>query len=260
MFRKVLLRGAFSEQDVRRYTHVELGCLDAPPSSVQVEAGEASQSAEHAEGQGEEDSSEESHAPSLSKPPAPSIEEILLFAQQQAESVLELARQEAEQLRQTAYAEGLALGREEGREQAQQELLPALIAFAQAGQSLIVLEDQLIERATPNLVRFALEIAEKVVGKAVEEDPHIIASVLELARAELPQARSVRLYLHPLDHQALTECRPDLVRIGEKGGRTVEVVLDDDLERGGCRIETEMGVVDAAIPVQFEELRRQMLE
>jgi flagellar assembly protein FliH len=256
------VRGAFSEQDVQRYTPVELGCFDASPSSVQdkVEAEEASQSAEHGEDQGEEDTSEGSHDPSPSKPPAPSIEEILVFAQQQAESVLVLAQQEAEQLRQTAYAEGLASGREEGREQAKQELLPALIAFAQAGQSLIVLEDQLIERTTPNLVRFALEIAEKVVGKAVEEDPHIVASVLELARAELPQARSVRLYLHPLDHQALAECRPDLVRIGEKGGRTVEVVPAEDIERGGCRVETEMGVVDATIPVQLEEIRRQMLD
>jgi flagellar biosynthesis/type III secretory pathway protein FliH len=66
--------------------------------------------------------------------------------------------------------------------------------------------------------------------------------------------------LHPLDHQSLAECRPDLVRIGEKGGRTVEVVLAEDIERGVCRVETEMGVVDATIPVQLEEIRRQMLD
>jgi flagellar biosynthesis/type III secretory pathway protein FliH len=192
--------------------------------------------------------------------PASSVEEILADAQQQANNIILFAQQESERLHREAHERGLAGGRAEGREQAKQELQLALVAFAQVGQSLIVLEEQIIERATPQLVRFALDIAEKVVGKAVEADPHIVASVLERARAELPQARSVRIWLHPLDHQALQECRPDLVWIGEKGGRTVEVFPAEDVERGGCRVETEMGVVDATVPVQMQEIRRQILD
>jgi flagellar biosynthesis/type III secretory pathway protein FliH len=103
-------------------------------------------------------------------------------------------------------------------------------------------------------------VAEKVVGKALEEDPLIVASVLERARTELPQARSIRIWLHPLDYQLLSDCRPDLVWVGEKGGRTVEVVPSEEIERGGCRVETEMGVVEATVPMQLEEIRRQMLE
>lgn len=256
------MRGAFSEQDVRRYAHVELGLLDASLSPGRAPGGgeEGPQGDENGEEQRNGETNKESPDLSSPEPPPPSSEEILAFAQQQAESILGLAQQEAEQLRQTAYAEGLASGRDEGREQVKQELLPALIAFAQAGQSLIVLEEQLIERTTPDLVRFALEIAEKVVGKAVAEDPYIVASVLEHARAELPQARFIRVYLHPLDHDALATCRPDLVQVGEKGGRTVEVFPTEEIERGGCRIETEMGVVDAAIPVQMQEMRRQLLD
>jgi flagellar assembly protein FliH len=191
--------------------------------------------------------------------PSPSGEEILAAVQQQVDNLLLLAQEEAERLRREAHAQGLASGLAEGHAQAQGELQLALISFAQLGQSLIVLEEQLIERFTPQLIRFALDIAEKIVGKAVEEDPYIVAAVLERARAELPQARSIRLWLHPLDYQALQECRPDLVLIGEKGGRTVEVFPAEDVERGGCRVETEMGVVDATIPVQIQEIRRQLV-
>lgn len=256
MSRKVMTRGAFSEQEVQRYAHADVSLLFAPvaAASEMDGAGNDPRSASA-------DEMNASEAGALNQDPPPlSVEEMLAAVQQQAETILTFAQQEAERLRQEAHEQGLASGREEGREQAREEMLPALIAFAQLGQSLIVLEEQLIERFTPHLVRFALDIAEKIVGKAVEGDPRIIASVLERARAELPQARSIHIWLHPLDHQALMDCRPDLVVIGEKGGRTVEVFPSEEVERGGCRIETEMGVVDATIPVQLEEIRRQMLE
>ena len=250
-----MVRGAFAEQEVQPYAPIKLIDLSAPsPSGM---------------GNGDIPPSPPADVNVIEEdelgvePPensSPSVEELLTAAQQQAETIITVAQQEAEKLRQDAYAQGLASGQEAGREQAKQEFLPALIAFAQIGQSLIVLEEQLMERFTPQLVRLALDIAEKVVGKAIEEDPRIISSVLERARAELPQARSIRIWLHPLDHQVLTECRPDLVWVGEKGGRTVEVVSSEEIERGGCRVETEMGVVDATIPVQLEEIRRQMVE
>jgi flagellar assembly protein FliH len=250
-------RGAFDEQEVQSYSHVELLALFSPSVS-DAETGDLEARRQVT---GELSGEEGDPLEEQPKPASPfSAEELLARAQQQAESVVANARQEAEQLRQAAYAEGLASGRVEGREQAKQEFLPALVAFAQIGQSLIVIEEQLIERFTPHLVRFALDVAEKVVGKALEEDPLIVASVLERARMELPQARSIRIWLHPLDYQLLNDCRPDLVWVGEKGGRTVEVVPSEEIERGGCRIETEMGVVDATVPVQLEEIRRQILE
>lgn len=257
MFRRVVTRGAFEEAEVRPYFQVE---LPAVFSSLLSDA-DNEESEPRRQGSSETGGQENEPFAGLSEPPlAPSIEELLTAARQQAESIVTSARQEADQLRQAAYEEGLASGREEGREQARQELLPALVAFAQIGQSLIVLEEQLVERFTPHLVRFALDIAEKMVGKALSEDPLIIASVLERARTELPQARSIRIWLHPLDHQLLNECRPDLVWVGEKGGRTVEVIPSEEIERGGCQIETEMGVVDATVPVRLEEIRRQILE
>ncbi len=260
MSKRVLERGAFNEQEVQRYAHADLEHFLSPLLFALEEGREriASANTDTSEAQGASADEEE---PDLPAPePVPSPEELLLAAQEQAESIITFAQQEVEQWRHTAHAQGLASGREEGREQARQELMPALVAFVQAGQSLIVLEECLIEHLTPNLVRFALEIVEKMIGKVIEEDPHIVAAVLERARAELPHARSVRVYLHPLDQQILMECRPDLSWSGQKGGRTIEIVPTEEIERGGCRVETEMGTVDATIPVQLEEIRRQLLE
>jgi flagellar assembly protein FliH len=180
----------------------------------------------------------------------------LTAAQQKAEEIVAAAHGRAEALGKEGYEEGKSRGQEEARS----EVLPALIGFAQAGQSLIVFEEQMVSRYTPQMVRLALAIAEKIVGKAVAEDPEIVAAVLERAKKEVPDARLVRVRLHPADYHILAEIRPELIRAGEEGGRKVEVLASDEIGRGGCRIETEIGVVDASIPTQFQEIKRQLLD
>lgn len=182
---------------------------------------------------------------------------LLLFAaQEKAQQILAQAKIEAERVRSEAAAQGIA----EGREEAKQDLLPSATALANAGQALIVLEQKMVSAYTPELVRLALDIAEKMIGKAVAEDPKITASVLERAGQEAVNAKQIRVWLHPADHQALAEIYPQLVKCGEEQGRKIEVVASAEVGRGGCRLETEIGVVDATMPTQLEEIHRQLLD
>jgi flagellar assembly protein FliH len=181
---------------------------------------------------------------------------LLLQAQEKAEELISSARAEADKIHQHSRLNGAA----QGRGEAKQEALPAAMAFANVGQSLIVLEEQMIARYTPSMVQLALEIAEKVVHKAVAAEPEIVAAVLERARQEVSEARRVCVRLNPKDHELLGEIRPDLLTLGNDAGRVIEVVPDEDVTRGGCRIETDIGVIDATLPTQLGELRRQLLD
>jgi flagellar assembly protein FliH len=181
---------------------------------------------------------------------------LLLAAQEKAETLVDEARAQAKALGIEARAEGAA----QGREEAMQEALPSAVALANAGQALIVFEEQMIARYAPELARLALEIAEKIVHRTVAAEPEIVASVLERARREVVDARWLRIRLNPADHELLAEMRPDLITMGNDKGRVIEVVSDVELSRGGCRLETEMGVVDATMPTQIAEMRRQFLD
>ena len=231
----VVIRGGLGVNDVRPFREAELAAvLDRP-----------------AQGAGEEGSATPVGAPA---PPTPEQ------AEREAQALIERARTEAEAIREGAYQDGLVQGRERAREEARQEILASLVALSQAAQSLIVLEEQLVSAFTPEIVRLALEIAEKIVAKEVREDPEIVASVTERARAEVPHAKRVTIWLHPEDHRLLAELRPDLVSTGAENGRTVEIVASNDISRGGCRVETEMGTIDAAVPTQIGEISRQLLD
>ncbi|HVO94068.1 MAG TPA: FliH/SctL family protein, partial [Terriglobales bacterium] len=96
--------------------------------------------------------------------------------------------------------------------------------------------------------------------KAVQEDPEIVAGVLERAKHEALDAKQLRIWLHPKDYQVLTDRRPELVRFGSEGGRMIEVFPSEEIARGGCRLETESGVIDATVPTQIDEIRRQLLD
>ena len=181
---------------------------------------------------------------------------ILQSAQEQAAEIIAQAALQADTLRQQASRENAAAD----RERAMQELLPALAAFANAGQSLMVFEEQLLPRYAPRLVDLALEIAAKVIGKAVDADAEIVAAVIERAKHEVLDAKQLRIWLNPTDHRLLADLRPDLVKIGSDGHRTIEVVTSEEIVRGGCRLETESGIVDATIPTQIDEIRRQLLD
>jgi len=181
---------------------------------------------------------------------------LLMEAQAKATALIDTARQEAEALLEQARLEGAA----QGREEAKQEILPSAVAFANAGQTLIVFEQQMIAHYTPEMVRLALAIAEKIVHRTAAADPEIVTSVLERARREVMDARRIRVHLNPADYELLAETRPDLLTIGHDTGRAIEVVADEQVSRGGCRLETEIGIVDATLPTQIAEVRRQLLD
>jgi flagellar assembly protein FliH len=110
------------------------------------------------------------------------------------------------------------------------------------------------------MVHLALEIAEKIVHRTVSAVPEIVGCVLQHASQEVTDARQIRIRLNPADYELLAEMRPDLLRLGNDSGRTIEVVTDHDLTRGGCRLETEIGIVDATVPTQIAEIRRHLLD
>ena len=99
-----------------------------------------------------------------------------------------------------------------------------------------------------------------MIAKAVDADGEIVAAVLERAKHEALDAKQLRICLNPIDHQLLAELRPDLVKIGNDGKRIIEVVASAEIARGGCRLETESGIVDATLPTQIDEIRRHLLD
>lgn len=170
-------------------------------------------------------------------------ERIRAEAAADARRVREEAQRDADALRARAVAEGQAAGRAE-----------AAAALVQARRSVAALEEQ----ARAGVVRVAIRVAERIVGRALEADPALCAEVCAAALGELRRARAAVLRLHP-DDVPLVQARLPELRARAEGAELV-LVADPGVGRGGCVVSCDAATVDARIETQLAALERALLE
>lgn len=155
-------------------------------------------------------------------------------------------------------AQGQAQGLEEGRNEAERELkqrtrevLEPLKPLAeQFAEALAVLDEEVANE----LVELALATGRQLAGEAMKARPR---QVLELVRALLhtdpPLTGQQRLWLHPQDHKLVEEhLGQELAAAGWK------LQPDDQLNRGGCRVTSASGELDATWESRWQTVKAQV--
>lgn len=166
-----------------------------------------------------------------------------------AKAILEKTREEAEQYRSDIAKEG-----EELKERAQQE------GFEQGSEAwseqlaLLEKEIQTVEEKLKKLViPVALEAAKKIVGREMTLDPNTVADIVANNLKAVAGHRRVVVYCHKDDLEALEKNREEL-----KGGferlESFSIQARDDVDPGGCIIETEAGIINAQLDLQWRAL------
>ena len=158
----------------------------------------------------------------------------------EAERIRATAIQEAERIRAKATTEG----RERGMA-AVTELLVAARAVATRAR----LDNE------SDLRCLAVRIAEKLLGRELSLRPDAIVDVVRQAIHHAGNPERVVVRVASEDLAALERGRPLVL---EKC-RTADAVVfraDDAVARGGCVVETELGVVDAQLSTQLEAIER----
>lgn len=166
-------------------------------------------------------------------------ERILAEARAQAERIVADANDEAERLRAKSTAEG----RERGL-MAVTELLVG--ARAQAARTQ--------KETERDLRALAVRIAEKILARELALDPTAVADVAAEAVRLAGEARELVVRVHPDDLAALERGRP---RVLERS-RAMQVAFraDERVARGGCIVESELGLVDARLSTQLDAIER----
>lgn len=99
------------------------------------------------------------------------------------------------------------------------------------------------------LARTAVELARQVVRSELATHPELIARVAEDAvHAVLLSARHIRLAVHPDDVALVEQGAAEVL-----AARGVRVAAAPEIERGGCRVESDLGEVDARIETRWTQ-------
>lgn len=168
-----------------------------------------------------------------------------------AERIVRDAERRAAELLTQAEAE-LASLRERVESEARAE---AAAAFAEKSLAFAAIETAADERALGRSVELARLLAERLLGEALALEPSRVVALARTAVAEARGARQVTLVAHP-DDVALLE-----PALGDAGLRSVtRLVPNAERPRGSLRLETEIGVLDAAIAPQLDRLAARLRE
>jgi flagellar assembly protein FliH len=151
---------------------------------------------------------------------------------------------ELEEIHQEAQRAGYAAGYEEGTARARMEAL-RLNTLAENLERALQSIDQTVADA---LLSLALELARQMVRKALAVKPEVMLEVVRDSLQQLFHAHAT-LYLHPEDAALVRAHLGDT--LNHAGHRIFE---DEQITRGGCRIETSASQIDATVETRWRRV------
>ncbi|MFO8044920.1 MAG: flagellar assembly protein FliH [Halomonas sp.] len=155
---------------------------------------------------------------------------------------------------QAGLAEGLAQGHAQAREELEQriaETLTPLLSLVEAFGSAL---QELDEAVAEELVELALATGRQLAGEALKARPKQVLDIVRgLLHTEPVMSGRPRLWLHPRDHALVEE---HLGHELQAAGWTLQP--DDQVTRGGCRVTSASGELDATWETRWAAVKRQV--
>jgi type III secretion protein L len=159
---------------------------------------------------------------------------IVSSAQRKANEIIEEAKRTKKEEEQRGYADGLETGK--------QEITNVMMDFVtKSANSFSKLEKDVTE-----VVKMAIR---KIIGKI--DKTELIVSVVKNSLQKVKMQKQATLKVAPTEAQLL---RDKLLELTSETPilEFLDITADAHLQPGSCILETELGVIDASIPVQLE--------
>jgi type III secretion protein L len=100
------------------------------------------------------------------------------------------------------------------------------------------------------IVSVALSAAKKILGRELETSKTAVVDIVKNALKNVSQHKKITIWVNKNDYQLLDKERDSLKSVFEKL-EALSIRPRDDIESGGCVIETEAGIINAKLENQW---------
>jgi flagellar assembly protein FliH len=163
-----------------------------------------------------------------------------------------LSTEHLQSIERQAYETGYAKGERAAAAEAARQLELTTRQLSSTIEEISSLRLGVMRRAERELIHLAVAMAQRIVRREMNIDPDLLLVIARVAIDRLGERAAAVVHLNPADHAVLSKSTPE-------ASATLELVADPDVPRGGCRIQSAFGEVDAGIEAQMRELSRELL-
>jgi len=156
-----------------------------------------------------------------------------------------------------AYQRGLAEGIQKGRQEARHDLEREFSLVAELARQWREKIDETMQQAEVTVLRLAFEIAKKVIHSEIRLNADMIHYVVREAVKRISHASEAVVHVNPADLERL-ESDANLIREMRDRVDRVTFKADETVTPGGCIVETNVGLVDATLESQLEEIEKNL--
>jgi flagellar assembly protein FliH len=184
---------------------------------------------------------------------------ILEEARKQASDLEAEIRSRVERVEKEAQGKGFEEGREQGYKEGRGEAERLIENLQRIITTAIERRNQIIEESETQVINLVLLIAKKVIKVISENQKNVVINNVVQALRKLKSRGEVVIRVNLADLELTSAHVGDFLKMVENV-KSITVLEDSSVDRGGCIIETDFGQIDARISSQLAEIEERILE
>ena len=166
---------------------------------------------------------------------------------------------DVEAIKQEAYGEGFQKGEADGFAQGQAQAAAAANHLEEICGRLDSLWGDMVRANEEKLVHLINLIVDKIVYGHISVDHDVVKKAILDAFYLLPEPESAVIYVNNEDYEFVEAIKDDFFKALETL-KQISVIADPSVGRGGCRIESEAGDVDAALESRLAAVKQSIID
>ncbi len=180
----------------------------------------------------------------------------VIEAQGEAKNILEEAKAHAAQIKGEArellgqVQEEMERSKKQGFEEGKEEGMKEAIRYL---TEIHALKEKMFTDLEPQVVQMAFQIAEKIIAQKIQKDEVLLGIVRQAISSAI--GNKIIVYIHPQDMEKIKSQEKELVARLESG-QSIHFKEDENIKPGGCKVESELGVLDAQLETQLDAIRK----
>jgi len=175
------------------------------------------------------------------------------------DEIIKEAKKRAEMLEREGYEKGFTQGEKDGYEIGIKKAKQIINRLNNLLNEMEGFKREIIKRFEKEILDLIFEISKKIINFKIENDPDSINYTILKTIKYCTDEYKIKIKINPEDYEIIKKFNINYIT-DKQDNRKIELIADEDVDRGGCIISTSSGDLDARIKSQLDQIHRALVD